>query len=720
MNLQELEALIKKYNDNIEKTGVERQLNDTEIDEITKCLNSTPGKYQTTLNEIENKNFGNFEALDPLMRNYFGALEMRKFIDKFGKNPSVNDPEVRDYLNENLMNAAFRVGISADKTSKDQTKRDNAKSLDTFMNARLMQNTMMPPSEEQKTELIGSIGNDAATAALEQDLKRQRVLAKTYFLAQLGKYDVLDDNGVSIAFNVPLSETIAHGSRTNFILPQGTDTKQVIDAYVGAKDGNAQVVEERTAATHYVKRRALDKNGLIKSETKESRTYNPLKVFGHQYGMNISAGGIGSKGPDGNVISGNGENGHAYMRIQEGDEKHCGSLLFGIEGSAPGKNGPLGHSHGMSGGSANQSVFLADKRIVGKKNGGRQVDLSGIDAKDLADLLNDFDKKYSDLQKGANTPKGRAKLAELNDKLMGAHMDRYELTDMCTNLGIGGEKVYGTVYDGHYGYLAKVKSYNMDKHAFCQNIRATVSQEMACDLAEKRFNSSDDLSLSVGAVKELICTHEARGFLWRLRHPILNYRENATIKDLTKRLEEEKGFYPEDIAIAFNSPHNTFSMNWGKGLSNDRFTCRYLEEKSGDFIGASTLGPVINATKKLVNKFYKSVYSTQALQERMKREVKQMQAEIDNDDMTFKEEELFKRDREYRNRDDFDDEPEEEKTVKEEDPAEEFRKTSPRYAAKREEIHIDILNNFYNDFEKPKSPKVEETKKKDKEYTKNL
>ena len=62
MNLQELEALIKKYNDNIEKTGVERQLNDTEIDEITKCLNSTPGKYQTTLNEIENKNFGNFEG----------------------------------------------------------------------------------------------------------------------------------------------------------------------------------------------------------------------------------------------------------------------------------------------------------------------------------------------------------------------------------------------------------------------------------------------------------------------------------------------------------------------------------------------------------------------------------------------------------------------------------------------------------------------------------
>ena len=710
MNLQELEALIKKYNDNIEKTGVERQLNDTEIDEITECLNSTPGKYQTTLNEIENKNFGNFEALDPLMRNYFGALEMRKFIDKFGKNPSVNDPEVRDYLNDNLMNAAFRVGISVDKTSKDQAKRDNAKSLDTFMNTRLMQNTMMPPSEEQKASLIESIGNDAATAALEQDLKRQRVLAKTYFLAQLGKYDVLDDNGVSIALNVPLSETIAHGSRTNFILPQGTNTKQVIDAYVGARNDEAPIVEERTAATHYVKRRSLDKNGLIKSETKESRTYNPLKVFGHQYGMNISAGGIGNRGPDGNVISGNGENGHAYMRIEEGDEKHCGSLLFGIEGSAPGKNGALGHAHGVSGGSANQSAFLADKKIVGKKNGGRQVDLSGIDPNVLAALLNDFDNKYSELQRGANTPQGRKKLAELNDKLMGERMSTYELSDMCNDLGIGGERVYGTVYDGHYGYLANVKTFNIDKHTLRQSIRATVSQEIACDLAEKRFNSSEYINRAVGAIKELICTHEARGFLWRLRHPIKNYRENATIKDLTKRLETEKGFDRETIASAMNSPHDSFSIDWGEGLSNDRVTCRFIKEKSENFVGKSTWKTIANATKKLLNKLYKGIDSTKALQERMEREVKEMQADLYNDDMNKSEDDLFKNDMDYRLRDDID----------EKDTEKETQITQPIMDNSRHRIQISVLKEFYSKGEKTKSEKVSEPPENKKDFEKNL
>jgi hypothetical protein len=52
--------------------------------------------------------------------------------------------------------------------------------------------------------------------------------------------------------------------------------------------------------------------------------------------------------------------------------------MIGIEGSAPGKSSYLGNDHGVRAKSAKQSAFLAGKSIIGKKVGGRQVDLSGI------------------------------------------------------------------------------------------------------------------------------------------------------------------------------------------------------------------------------------------------------------------------------------------------------------------------------------------------------
>lgn len=708
MTVTEFENLIKVYEDQALKSGKQRPLTKKEIEDIDQSIDNIPQKFRTAFNNAREGNFGQFDSLPLILKNYLGAKSVAKLREDFKGDLSLDNEALKTYLKDHAMDVSLRAGISIEKDSEDKVQRETARAFDTFMNTYVMQSTLMPPTDAQVTELKRSIGDVDAGRAFEKDLKRQRVLAKTFFLAQLGKYDILDDNGISRDFNQPLSETLVHGTRTNFILPAGTDSKKVIDAYVGNHDGEDPVVEKRTAATHHVTRRAVDKNGLITSETKEIATYNPLKILGNQYGMDLSVGGIGKKGPNGRVISGNGESGHAYMRIEEGDKKHCASLLFGIEGSAPGKDSALGHSHGASGVSANQSAFFTDKQVPGRKYGGRQVDLSGIEMDALEGILKDFDRIYTELQEGARTPEGRARLAEFNDKLIGQKMSTYELTEMCEKYGIGGQLVYGTVYDGQNGYLAKVKSFNMDKHALRQSIRATVSQKVACDLAEKRFKSSDSIHLSVGAIKELICTHEARGFLWRLRHPILNHRENATIEDLTKRLETEKNFAPEDIADAMNYHHDSFSMNWGEGLSNDRATCFFLKQKSENFTGKSTMGPVMKAMKKLVDKFYAAVNGIEAMHQRMKSEVQEMQDFLDGKDMYLKEEDFFKRDREYRNRDDFD----EEEEPAPEDPDEEFKKTPLIYAPLREKLHRDILKDFNNDFKGVKSPKVEETEKK--------
>ena len=78
------------------------------------------------------------------------------------------------------------------------------------------------------------------------------------------------------------------------------------------------------------------------------------------------------------------------------------------------------------------------------------------------------------------------------------------------------------------------------------------------------------MELAVGAVKELMFTHETRTLGWKILHPIQNSREKKTISSLMKRLETKKGFTPSEIAGAINYYDNTFALDFGKELSYDR------------------------------------------------------------------------------------------------------------------------------------------------------
>lgn len=576
MTVREFELLIQAYEEQTLKTGKQRPITRDERLAIFQSLKNIPTEYSEAFRNADAGDFSQFDSLPLILKTYLGAIRVGQLREKFKNDFSLNNEELKSYLKEHAMDVSLRAGISVEKNSQDEAMRDTARAFDTFMNTYVMQSTMMPPTEEQKQALRASLGEEEAASALAKDLKRQRVLAKTYFLAQLGKYDILDEKGNKKDLESPISETLVHGSRTNFILPSGTDTRLVIDAYMSTSDEEEPVVEERTAATHYVKRRAVDKNGMIKSETKESRTYSPLKIFSHQYGMDLSVGGIGKKGPDGKVISGNGESGHAYMRIEEGDEKHCGSLLVGIEGSAPGKDSALGHSHGASGVSANQSAFFTDKQIIGAKNGGRQVDVSGIRSERLANILNQFSENYANLQRD---PEGREKLVKLNDMLMGKRMNIDKMMEMFAMLGMTDRTLSDTVSQAREGYLGKFNAEDDVYEPFTQSIRSKMPQEEACRIAEARFvYAGDKLQLATGAIKELMFTHETRSLLWKIRHPIKNYRENKMITDLTKRLVSEKRFTADQIAAAFNCYDNSFALNWGDKLSNDSKDVSFAKE----------------------------------------------------------------------------------------------------------------------------------------------
>lgn len=580
MTTKEIEILIEQYKAEIKESGIERPLTTEEIEGLTDGYDNIPEEYQMNMSSIINGNdYRSFEELPHLLRNYIGALELAKLRDKFGDDFSLENEEVRQYLDENLMNAALRAGISAEKNH--ESTKERAIALDTYMNKGLMKNTMMPTSEFNRIVLADYHNEEQVDRMIEQNMARQLVMAKAMLLAQLGKYDVINKNGLSQGLDVPVYETLVHGNRTNFVLPSGDGSQAVLDAFMGPNGGADAGIEKRTAATHSVKLRSIAPSGMLRSDSKEERTYSLFKVFGHQYGMNIAVGGIGLKGPDKKVITGTGEAGHMYMRAEAGDEKHCGSLLIGIEGSEPGKSNYLGNSHGILAKSAKQSAFLADKSIVGKKIGGRQVDLSGISAEDLASLLNEFSEKYSALQRDA---KGLEKIEKINDMLMGNYMDPEALKQMFGSLNMGDKKLTDIISRARGGYISGIDPKEITDEEFKQSVRKGFSQEKACAIAQERFErAGDSLALSVGAIKELMFTHQTRSLGWKIRHPIKNYREYATIKSLTKKLQTEKKFERADIASAMRFYDDSFSMDWGEGLSNDRDAIKFTKNNKYTF-----------------------------------------------------------------------------------------------------------------------------------------
>ena len=617
MNSFEFELWIEQYKVIIKDKG-ERPLFDSEITKLDENIDFIPDEYKNAFTAALGGDFSKFETLPHLLRNYLGALELKKFREKFDGETSLDRADVREYLENNSMNAALRAGISAEKNASKT--REFAKALDSYMNHILMKRTMAPITEEAKSNLLAQLNNEnQVTAVIDRNKASQLVIAKTMLLAQLGKYDVIDKNGLSSGLDAPVYETLVHGGRTNFVLPSGASSGSVIDAFMGQNGGADAGIEKRTAATHSVKLRSFSMNGIVKSESKELRTYSIFKVFGNQYGMNIAVGGIGAEGPNQKIITGNGESGHMYMHAEAGDSKHCGSLLIGIEGSAPNANSYLGNTHGISAKSAKQSAFLADKSIVGKKIGGRQIDLSGISAEDLANILDQFSQKYSELQENANIEEVREKLSNLNDMLMGKRMDVDRMMDMFASLGITDEGLKNVVTNARQGYLSQINLKETSREEFTQSIRKGFSQEKACEIARARFEyAGDNLQLAAGAIKELVFTHQTRSLGWKILHPIKNYRENATISSLIERLVTEKGFDKAEIASAFSFFDDTFSMDWGEKLSYDRELALFQRMNKRNFKASDSklIGVLMN------------VYNSLKVEIIEKQEVAQMQADL--------------------------------------------------------------------------------------------
>lgn len=451
---KDLEKLNKSYK-KIFKTSGCKILSDDEMQNINDSISLLSSSDAKIIKDAENGNYANFNNASPLIRNYIGTQSWKKFISKqniSSSSLSLNNEQVKKYVQDHVLDAGFRVGLSAMKHSSPENTY--LKELDEYANEFLLSKTLSSPSKENIEALSANIGVNASQKEIEKTIAKQVILAKTLFLAQLGNYTLKDGNKTH-EYVGSIAETFAHGGRTNFILPINDINNEVLTAFDGGNIGKTAELKSRIAATHSATQRKVGADLSIKSESSEEKpNFSQLgKIFSNQYGMNIGIGGVGNIGPNQKPILADGSSGHMYIRKQQGNSNTCSSLMIGIESAASLKTSYTGHFHTPLAKSSKQSAFLADKFGPGNKTDGKTVDLSGLESNQLAEVLKTFEKKYMALQQ--NNPKS---LNKVNEMLSGKRLPENKLISLMTEvLGIQQDFVKEIVTDARKGLNAAIQ-----------------------------------------------------------------------------------------------------------------------------------------------------------------------------------------------------------------------------------------------------------------------
>lgn len=530
----------RKKNDGIGRIPTDEEY-DVFFENLDKIDKKTGAIVMTRI--MNEGNFAEFQSVDDYTRAMLGLQQVKNIQKIANGDYSLNNKELVKYLNDEAKNPTTHEGISLMKQNGDE----NFKMLDEYMSQILFEQTLNPPTDEQRNNVLkinpnakplfkqvkelqqnkqgvktiekyyesvqngtydekrllerismsedktalnlynkmkdGTYSRDEVYAEYDKEIEAlkaqietyrheeeseykkaiesQKVLAKTMLMAHLSKYTVKDKKGNEVDYKGPLADTFAHGGRTNFILPHGVNQTAVEESIFGKNPEQTSGFKARTAATHYASRRKVENNTVTK-ESKEEKVSkaNLVRVLADShYGMNIAAGGYGTKAPNTKPTLVDGTAGHMYCRKSMGDPEHCGSLLIGFESCEDGKTSVLGHEHNWRAKSSKQSAFLADKFGVGAKHDGRTVDLSGLSPEQFAKFMNDFDKVYSDLQvKAENDEKAREKITNFNKFLAGSRLETDALKEVLTDLGMDAHIVNKSVTCARTGLEARKSS----------------------------------------------------------------------------------------------------------------------------------------------------------------------------------------------------------------------------------------------------------------------
>ena len=497
---------------NDDMARIEEQLQKNDSVFAHKAIESEESKVadrNAAMSAIKMNDISQFNHLPAFLKEYYG----RKALDVFFKDiPKYkNDgmlPTLKELKPEGLRKLAaktrdpiFRTAINMIITRKGKSARgrDQSKTAmeyDKFLNQTLIMQTLSPMTAEALDRLRNDSrgrkkhrldGRNSADTMIANNMAKQRHLAKTMLLLQLGRFDRIDsrmDGNREIEETNPydstVSEALAHGGRVGISLPSGTKAQQ--QELRKAWEGDITPLLYTRMATHDLHRRKLNEEGSKFREVRlRGRFKNAVKyifTFGrlkgtkptsliNNHGLDLALGGLGRQFNGNKVIDDQGSFGHLYQKYVSGDENTCGGMLVGIENSAPGGThfiqkqvggyagtSCIGEVHSTKAISHGQSAFFSTKKLTGDRYGGRVVDLSHVSADNLTAILNAFDRKYKELQTEATktisnslsqqareeAQKKRAdataKLEKMNELLSGKIMSAQRLSDLLHYLGI--------------------------------------------------------------------------------------------------------------------------------------------------------------------------------------------------------------------------------------------------------------------------------------------
>lgn len=287
----------RNYKSQIKQAGRETSISDEEVLNFFESLDNIPQKDRVEIEKTINNDFSNYNNIDKYYRNCIGikaVIDMEKAIGI--SNMNFDNPNFVNYLKDNLMNCALHKGLSVLKESKPYLSE-----IGKNFTRMLLEKTLQTPTKEDEERVINELGENQGKELLNKNLEKQKIMAKTLFMAQIGKYSIKQKNSENpVEYEGILSETIVHGGRTNIILPYGGDQERMMNLIYGEEPEKNAGLQSRTAATHYVNSQKMNKDGSIKSKSTEESPWSVTlhKILPNQFGMNIAVGGIGEIGPD--------------------------------------------------------------------------------------------------------------------------------------------------------------------------------------------------------------------------------------------------------------------------------------------------------------------------------------------------------------------------------------------------------------------------------------
>ncbi len=365
------------------------ELNTPRLQKILQSTDTIDGEKITQeqlLDQVRQGDYSHMQRLDPMLRNraateYLIAHPIQGTADEFVRSLK----QQQDPMSA-MMNPLLRIGISQVMNAKNVHPDviEKYKRIDDLLNKEIMIATIT----KRKCSVQG---DDFSEEDKKRNVRSQVFIMKTLLSSHIGRLQLKKKDGNPPSKNWPYSvaNAFAHCSRVVITLPgDGGEWNEKTEDYMLRRYyGNAGFYK-RSAATHNME---LKRKNSTKG-AKEQKSFTPF----NQYGMNVAVGGLGNNGiPKGDIarkLKNDGSCGHVFMHFEKGDKQKHSGMLIGFESDSVGKMNQTGHVHDASAKGEFASSFGGQRGDeIGDKYGGREVDLSNVNADAYAELMTTFD-----------------------------------------------------------------------------------------------------------------------------------------------------------------------------------------------------------------------------------------------------------------------------------------------------------------------------------------